>query len=278
MTSTTTRIINNKNAGITQVHWERLLWWQSNFYLAGRHGRTLRWFGKLNPAWNFNKFKLLHCANLVKILIVKSTQDCLTIHTNNVCMYTYQCVLTHVNKHTSCWMCTCLCAVNFLQWRLNAGCIFCFKVNFIAPLPVRHPWQPCAPSSLSFRLPFSFKTSATCQRAKLKFFFWQFLFLYREREKRLCSCFHFTWTLLRLGVMYSYRKPALHCICFALIMCGKWHLICCLFCCSTLAVINLCPLLLFFFFLYIYFCSTHLHSLVLVVHYQCLFYYLLLDD
>lgn len=51
-------------------------------------------------------------------------------------------------------------------------------------------------------------------------------------------------------------------------MSGKWHLICCLFCCSTLAVINLCPLLLFFFFLYIYFCSTHLHSLVLV-HYQC---------
>lgn len=113
-------------------------------------------------------------------------------------------------------MCTCLCAVNFLQWRLNAGCIFCFKVNFIAPLPVRHPWQPWAPSSLSFRLPFSFKTSATCQRAKF-YFFWQFLFLYREREEALpLFPFHLNFTWIGCNV---FLLEALQCICFALIMC-----------------------------------------------------------
>lgn len=125
-------------------------------------------------------------------------------------------------------------------------------------------------------LPFPFASHSLSKQAQHVsgqncIFFWQFLFLYREREKRLCSCFHFTWTLLGLGVMYSYRKPALHCICFALIVSGKWHLICCLFCCSTLAVINLCPLLLFFFFLYIYFCSTHLHLLFIINVYSIIY-------
>lgn len=59
-------------------------------------------------------------------------------------------------------------------------------------------------------------------------------------------------------------------------MSGKWHLICCLFCCSTLAVINLCPLLLFFFFfLYIYFLvlriCTHLYLLFIINVYSIIY-------
>lgn len=151
-------------------------------------------------------------------------------------------------------MCACLCAVNILQWRLNAGCIFCFKVNFIAPLPVRHPWQPCAPSSPFLPPPTLFQNKRNMSAGKVSFF-GNF-----SSPSLLCSCFHLNFTLIGCNV---FVLEAIQYICFALIMPGTKHLICCLFCCSTLAslaVINLCPLLLFFFFLYIYICSTHLHT------------------
>lgn len=141
-------------------------------------------------------------------------------------------------------MCACLCAVNILQWRLNAGCIFCFKVNFIAPLPVRHPWQPCAVSSPFLPLLTLFQNKRNMSTGSF------------SSSSLLCSCFH--WIGCNVFVL-----EAIQYICFALIMPGTKHLICCLFFCSTLAslaVINLCPLLLFFFFLYIYFCFTHLHT------------------
>lgn len=58
---------------------------------------------------------------------------------------------------------------------------------------------------------------------------------------------------------------------------GKMHLICCLFCCSTLAVINLCPLLLFFFFLssiwytFVLRICTHLYLLFIINVYSIIY-------